>query len=1051
MLSESQLQELERTIVSLYTTGQTRFQQDLYDTWFKNTNYFETAKSIVESSSNIPFSHFAIRSINSQLDYLYTTWSPQQFLEMSEWCLNVFMSQIERFISVPLLMQAFCAMFGHLVLLGWHISEEFQDFSFISFGSVSPSDQLTVNPTDLFWRQIEEQTLAQWCGKVRLYTAIVECMTGISNLKTPQMKKFMEKPLFQCFDFAIKTIERVVKGELHHGTTHDQKVFLAEYAIQLLIACLSFDDLQSDNIEKMKIVLPKTWIKYRNQNEQNPISNLILPSFPNIIHTIFQLYEIVPEKSQIEVLKLILLFASIHSDVKSRIIQDKIKFYEVFFDRITKNTLSKNDINDYVIENLPMQINIILKVMIHFSDLEDLISVSVFPNFVSSVFSITMKIFNIEFLATFPEAIINILKFWEYLSTALKTSIKKLEGFEDSTTPLQFRKMVQLDDVAKDIIEGMISQIAPMIDEVVSNYIQLLKRLIDHDKQLSYRILFDELSQSAPLMTLVLSIGKLNNQNLFQEMLNTLGGLLHQYKANPQNGAIQMNLCLYAMLIFPPIAKKQTNDPFFDPSMIGLISLLTVTKEINSSGNVNDGCLEEVILYLIEQFVKSPVLCIEKVLSPTVCEQSGFESNLDLHTLFATRISQTMRVFASNEKIMEHAMKTLQKWTEIPESNIQKNIQTIFTTEFLDVYDSVLEKFFDSPQTKHARIMFHQIVGKVLCIDNPDDPKFYPFFQKITNRYNLLLQTPDEKLALGLILDLRGIVHGIGLEAYIMVFKFIYPMLEIFHQASLRFLALVNPYLKFLSELTNDRNARIKFPPHSADGLRLAKISMMFVIAFCDNAPKSLEQSNKGLFYAMQIMEHILTGSFSNIGALVAYNDPILVQLFTSFLHFAHEVDFNEIVQYPRQLEQIVKLMCCLFQNFAEYIVKIDITFLRTALVICTYSNNTSYLPIENSFTVISEVTDFCVSILETPSGQELYENTKEAFNGVLLMLENMLMKMKPTMKYQESDAIFLQLVELTKNVLRMKPTIWPEVKHRLMLFLRNSKGRFINDLTSIE
>lgn len=1135
MISSDQLNELENTIKSLYTSGNNEQQQEILQTWFKNPEYFSLTKYIIEkcipesSTPKIMLTHFAIRSCCSLLDYVCPTWSDQDFINMSQWCLNIFMNEINHFVLVPLLMQAFCNLYAQLVVFGWHVSSEFQDFtSFINFGCTKDkTDGSLSTQSELFWEHILCGSAAQWCGRIRLYTAIVEKMTFIHNIKTTQVDKFKEEPLFQCFDFAVRTLDILLHKQYPPQYSQDEIFILIEYSLQLLNACLSFDDdsIHNDNIETTKIVLPPSWSSYKK--------------FTQIVDCLFQLYELAPPNLQREFLKVLFLFSSIQS---SLIIPHEIQYAEPFFSsihRIISKLPPVSIIND---DNLPLMINIILKILLLAgrknvpqylqSNYDDLSKNLSFLNFIQTIDLLTKSVFDVHFLLKSPDSIINVLKFWELLSSiindcsiALEDSdfnIREIEKIENEKKMIKLKKNYVLDEADSVPLRNFVQIVKPLIANTINSYTQLLIQVVQQQPEAAHEIFLSDLTQTNHFMKPVLPIGRVIGEDFYKYILDGFKSLLSSYQEDPNNLVTELQLCLFAMIISPPVFQKFRNkmaptntlknmmmlnnnslsqsqsQPFIlnmasfssfssetdgdfidhnfdhtgeyqyfsyaenhaesmftDVSMIGILELFKKTYELIVNGNVNNIYMEEVILYIITQFITSNFISDRNPipLPQIVTENTGFSNSTELREVFLHRIITSISTFSTNNRIISLAMNSISQWTD----KVVVSEKVIFITELLEVYYKNLAMVFDSMHTKHIRVQFHQIIGQVIDYE-PKNQIFYSFFQGISVRYEQLLKSPDENLALGLILDLRGIISGIekSSEAYNLSFDYIFPKLKLFHDMGLNFPSIFNQYLKFLTEFTDIKKQRILFPRHSANGLKLAKAAMAFSIAFFDHAPRSLDQSSKCLYYTIKIMENIFSSGYSNLGAMIAYNDPIIIQIFTSFLNFAHVIDFNDIVRYPKHLIQIIRLMECLFNNFSDFIVNIDISFLRTALIICTYFNNPSdYDSIKKTFRVISSITDCCVRLDGTPKGKELFENTRETFCGVLQMLETFIMKMKFSIQFQDSDVHYEQLIELTKNVLRMKPSNWTEIRQRLSLFLKSLKDerakKLIDDLVSIK
>lgn len=1134
-LCTEQIAELEAIVKNLYTNGNADEQSELLQTWFTDPKYFPFTMQIIESSISDPadskamLTHFALRSFCYLLDYI--SFNLQDLKEISEWSLNIFMEHIDRFIAVPLLMQAFCTTYAQLVIFGWHVSEEFQEF-------VSPQQ------SEQFWEKIKSGSAAQWCGQIRLYTGIVEKMAFYHNLETNQVESYRENPLFECFDFAVKTLDIILNHQEPSQYEGEDVMLLVEYSLQLLNSCLSFDYY---NAEITKISLPKTWSLDKKLQ------------LYEIADCLFQMYRASPPNLQVYFLKVISLFASIHNDTHSKVIPDRLQYVQPFFHYISDYLNEQNSESIIENENLPLIINIIKKTVLltEGSDYLELSKMESFLNFIETVSALTKNIFCVKFLMESSDSIINILKFWELISTIIAQCNDDLEHSDEAIEKIKeaksefeanyFKKFI-LEESFVEPVRHIVETVQPLIDEVIESYIQLLTQLVKDHPEDAYEILFSDLaqtssltefsqtnssadisqtdlSQSNPLTDLVLSIRSSNENKFYRSILDAFNELFVAYGKDPKDSIVELQLGLFAMIIAPPVIQKirsgkrnkftrmdyfspvssiqqARSSPLFhqhfseskgesldlgfghhdkssffitkeanseaeittsfasledesgehpiesmlDESMTGLFNLFKGTSELIQNGFTENAYMEEIVIFLIKEITRSTLFNFRSVndLPKLVSDSKQPEGTFDLNELFIQRIIISISTFSTNNRIISLAMEAIAQW---------KNSVTI-VNELLGVYYSTLAEYFDSMHTKHNRVRFHQIIGQIIDL-KPDDQIFENFFERISQRYEKLVEEKDENLALGLILDLRGLVSGTNI-AYGLSFDYIFPKLEIFHDMSLEYSSLVIPYLKFLNEFTDKKEARIYFPEHSSNGLKMAKAAMKFCIAFLENAPRSLDKSSKGLFFTMKIMNNIFTSQYSNLGAMIAYNDPILIHFFNSFLNFAHVIDFNDIVRYPKHLVQIIHLMNYLFDHFSNFIVDIDISFLQTALVICTYSDDTTNLKVmDATLQVISSITNCSVKLLGTPRGQELFDNTKETFASVLTMLENCIMKMRFSITYQNSLAHYVGLIQTTKDVLKMSPTNWPEVKQRLVLFLSSPSDervkKLIDDLVSIE
>ena len=875
-LSPEQLGELETTVKNLYTNGNTDEQNEILQTWFTDPQFFPLTMQIIEASlpdssdSKLMLTHFALRSFCSLLDYI--SLELQDLKQISEWCLNIFMNQIDRFISEPLLMQAFCTTYAQLVIFGWHVSDEFQEF-------VSPTQ------SESFWETIQSGSAAQWCGRIRLYAGIVEKMAFYHNLETKQVQAYKENPLFECFDFAVKTLNIILQQQLPTQFNEDEVLLLVEYSLQLLNSCLSFDYclLQNDSVES-KIYLPNAWSLDKKLHLYETVDCL------------FQLYQTSPPNLQGEFLKVILLFASIHNDTQSKVIPDRLQYANPFFIYISKNLREQID-ESIDNENLPIIINLILKAMLITSDSDclDLLKMESFSNYIETVSVLTKKIFCVNFFLNMPDSIINILKFWELISQIinkcnchLEQSDSAIERLKHATSGYEAHILrgVILDESLSEPIRQIVQTVQPLVDEVVENYIILLNQVVQEHPEDAYEVLFADLSQQNPLMTLVSSI-ILNEKKFYRAILNSFNELLSAYAEDPKNLVIELQLGLFAMIISPPVFKKvrsggtknknikyanssaylqqvhstpliqqhqiaglslssfhsyhpetegesldlgfghHDSSHFFikdfgtpeaesspgvpasyeddsddasvesmlDESMIGIINLIQCTKELIQKEFAENAYMEEIVIFLIKEFTSSALNNHRDVntLPKSVSENTHLENSQDLNKLFIQRIITSISTYSTNDRIISLSMDAIAQW--------KKSNTSEFINELLGVYYCKLAEYFNSMRTKHNRVRFHQIIGQIID-SHPDDQIFEHFFEDISKRYERLLEEQDENLALGLILDLRGLVSG-TIQSYEYLYDYIFLKLDVFHQMSLEYSSLVIPYLKFLKEFTD--------------------------------------------------------------------------------------------------------------------------------------------------------------------------------------------------------------------------------------------------------
>jgi hypothetical protein len=474
---------------------------------------------------------------------------------------------------------------------------------------------------------------------------------------------------------------------------------------------------------------------------------------------------------------------------------------------------------------------------------------------------------------------------------------------------------------------------------------------------------------------------------------------------------------------------------------IAILDLVDETRALVEEGRGSQR-MEAIVLFLISQCSKSFLIhsahSTADVHTFITQHRFAYRTVNDVLSLFFRRTMLSLRVFGTDCSIVDRAIDTLILYlpgesTESFHANTATAIKSDIA-ELLDFEDEEQFAFLELPENRRSRVKFYQMMGQLISQEQRWHPKLFQFSAIVDAKLATLREAPNEALAAGLLLDIRGLFLGVTTRyTYEDLFHWFHPgAVELLQQAVLTFPALQPLFLKFLVEFVSNRKSRIMFEPHSANGLKMFKAAAGALIHFfrtIDGASTAAD-NHRPVTDAIRIMEIILTNQFSCIGALEVYNDTTLTDLFVEFLRLARESDIAALLAFPKTASALMKLLCCLFDLFLAQVVEIDPTFVTLALNICAQANtSTGRSDVESSFAVISEITDFCVAMEGTEIGQRLWEHTRDVYNRILRMLEEMVFRYTQKINYE--------VTSLMASVLRMRPAAWPEVRHRLSFFLR--------------
>lgn len=935
-----------------------------------------------EYSDNLAF--YSLKVIDRALLRESYSWNVDYFLEISEWMLLIFYNQIDRYISSEYLFRIFVKTYSNLVKLGWHISSQFQNFF-------------------LVFQHFFEGSNHHLAGGLALCAGIVEEITHIHKLDTAQLAQFKQTTMLNCFLLAIDTLKRVcnVGSSLPANSTSDDVSMVIQYSLDLIRSCLSSGNqpgssFSNDNdnlkIEKFVVDIPQNWTDF------SLFSDLVV-----LIYTIY-----CQNFLQKECLQILTYVAAIKSRERSQ--NDTVQIFEnlnnVIIQIITTN-LTKEDSD--VVYNL-----ILLVVRTNISIFPIAIKFENYPNLVSAVGQLTSELLTTDQLNNNDDIILNIFKFWFPIIN---------NGFtkNDDNNPF---------DEFLDITQ-----------QITKQYYLLINSYIEENVKTAVQTIFPDntLKNVPPLIEEIAKMGYCNVDEFYPYLFQESEALISTFAANPTDPIIEAKLCVYHTSFVVPINTKKYVQYSCQSHIINFIIFTQSFLSQNTTGPL---LCEQVVIFLINQLYKKIIQnnigqCMD--LPQEVYAETNLRTTFDLISLALSRLFLSLRIFAAEPEIVASAIDVLREFTETADSLAKNYIYQILLGEndqpgLVNFEDMDSIAFIGYPKNKHSRFVFFKILGSILN-NHQDHPKMEQLIESINQRFVLFSENPDEAEGQGLLIDIRGFFNSTTVDAnYQFFFNWFYPdYIAILQDSVKQFPSLLIPFLKFLNEFVNNTKSRISFHQHSANGLKMFKTAAQTLIYFfTETSPTSEEK--KGLTYAMKIMELILNDKFSNIGALEVYQDPILNDLFEAFLKYMAQIDILPLLMHQKTLVVLICLLNCVFR-FIDYFLKIDQSFILAALKICSQANSTyEQVYMVKTYQVIGWITDYLVANQDNPVVAQLIIDANPIYDEILFMLEGIIFSSDATSKLQ------YQVLSIMTNVVKMHPPSWPQVRHKLSLFLQNIK-----------
>ena len=163
--------------------------------------------------------------------------------------------------------------------------------------------------------------------------------------------------------------------------------------------------------------------------------------------------------------------------------------------------------------------------------------------------------------------------------------------------------------------------------------------------------------------------------------------------------------------------------------------------------------------------------------------------------------------------------------------------------------------------------------------------------------------------------DLRGVAIATRLrEHYDLFYEWLFPRhISILHAGMKHWNAVpavTTPILKFFSDIVHNRAHRIVFPPSSAGGIILFRSASAMIVEYCESAMRRFSQGAvggdlyrhhyKGVMVCMDILTHLLIGSYVNFGIFELYGDKALESARTYCLRMCLEGESKDLLAFPK-------------------------------------------------------------------------------------------------------------------------------------------------------
>jgi exportin-7 len=230
--------------------------------------------------------------------------------------------------------------------------------------------------------------------------------------------------------------------------------------------------------------------------------------------------------------------------------------------------------------------------------------------------------------------------------------------------------------------------------------------------------------------------------------------------------------------------------------------------------------------------------------------------------------------------------------------------------------------FFNSNKHSQNRMLYYQVLCKILFAEDNNEREFYEFMKPFEARLDRLsslstideFQQPEVQKALqDIFRDLRGFIQPIqSRKNYLLFFHWFYPdYMPVLLKGIQAFAPdpCTNTLLKFFGEFVHNKSQRLNLDVSSANGVLLFRDASQIL---CSYGPRILQLPHiqdegrrysmkyKGMSACFNILARCLGGKYINFGVFWLYQDKAINEAYNMMLQLMLNIPLDDMMNYPK-------------------------------------------------------------------------------------------------------------------------------------------------------
>ncbi|ORZ07865.1 armadillo-type protein [Absidia repens] len=730
---------------------------------------------------------------------------------------------------------------------------------------------------------------------------------------------FRDTQLLDIFKMAFQTLEELLGRSIRFDKA-DQENRMRENTLRVLVNCLSYDfagtslDEAGEDIGTVQV--PTSW---RQVYEQD-----------HFLTTFFQAYQEFEPPHTSKVMECLVLLASTR---KALFTGDTER--SAFVTRLMQG------IQNIIIQSQGMgdtdNYNEFCRLLFRFraiAPLSDLVKEQGYEEWITLVTDFTIKAFQswkwspntASYLLGFWSRTVETMSYYQHLDDNI---IKKLESITV--------------ELVRSYITTNVQSVATRVEEMLDDPLENEESLVDTLSMLG-KIARCQYQDSSAILVSVFDPIAME----YQEWMSQAGMIsMEAFKETLDVIEAKFAWLVYFAAVFignrPSFLNSDDNDDVDGKITTKVLQLMEVNQALQNQHGTTflNPKLDSAFIYFFQQFRKSFIGEPSKSVYNSLTEAFGISDQINMLDVILRKIVTNLQFWGNNGHLIKQ---TLALFNELASGySALKNIRKTETITYLlqnhmnsnngffGVLDNQENNSSNSNIHRHNRMLYYQILCKVLFAEEVTEVEFDTFMKSFEQRLDGLAQLDSiqafhqipVKIALeDIFRDLRGIMMAMQNKRNFALFlDWFYPDYMSIALRGMEAWAqdtnLANTLLKFMAEFVHNKNQRLNFDVSSPNGVLMFKDASQLVCIYgrhilektVTQDDQKYQEKFKGISTCFNILTRCLSGKYINFGVLWLYQDKSIDQAFRMMIQLMLAIPMDDLMTLPKVTKAYFQLL----------------------------------------------------------------------------------------------------------------------------------------------